>query len=140
MKRWALVFSAVTLILLSCRLATISGKSEEGDNFVSGKIYSEQKSEMKDEKLKDLRSSTEKKSEIVDPQVDGPEPQKPITQYDTMELDKQVIIEAVKLGQDPKTYRKPVHTEADGTQIYRMIGSHVIVNPKGEEVFLPDEL
>jgi len=65
---------------------------------------------------------------------------KPITQYDTKALDDKVIEQAKLMKEDPKFYRMHVRTEADGTKIYRMLGMHVIVNPNGEEVFLPDEI
>ena len=63
-----------------------------------------------------------------------------VTQYDGQALDKQVKEEAAIFGKDEKHYRMLLRTEADGTKIYRMIGMHVIVNPNGEEAYLPDEL
>lgn len=62
------------------------------------------------------------------------------TQYDVKSLDEKVRIEAKNFGKDEKSYRMLLRTDPDGAKIYRMIGMHVIVNPHGEEVFLPDEL
>ncbi len=72
--------------------------------------------------------------------IPAKESEKPITQYDSEKLDKEVRELALKLGEDPKTFRMLIRTGEDGTKIYRMIGMHVIVNPQGDEVFLPDEL
>ncbi|MCA9508023.1 MAG: hypothetical protein KC505_06365 [Myxococcales bacterium] len=68
------------------------------------------------------------------------DPAKPITHYNSEALDNAVREEAKKFGKDPSTYRKFVRTEADGTEIYRMIGMFVIVHPMNEESFLPDEI
>lgn len=64
----------------------------------------------------------------------------PITHYDSVGLDNKVRQQAQHLGVDPKTYRMPVREDPDHTKIYRMLGMHVIVNPNGEEVYVPDEL
>lgn len=76
------------------------------------------------------------------PATDAPkeDPPQPITQYDSHKLDQEVRAQAEKLGKDPQTYRMVVRVDADGTEIYRMIGMHVIKSPNGEEVFLPDEI
>jgi diadenosine tetraphosphate (Ap4A) HIT family hydrolase len=65
---------------------------------------------------------------------------KPVRQYDSEKLDKEVSELALKLKENPKTFRMLIRTGEDGTKIYRMIGMHVIVNPQGDEVFLPDEI
>lgn len=66
--------------------------------------------------------------------------QGPITHYDTASLDEEVRKEAIVFGKDPNTYRRLVRKEADGAEIYRVLGMHIIKNPSGEETFLPDEI
>lgn len=70
----------------------------------------------------------------------SPPPEKPVTQWDSKALDDKVTEQAKLLGKDPKTYRMLTRTDPDGAKIYRMLGMFVIVNPNGEESFLPDEL
>lgn len=58
----------------------------------------------------------------------------------TKQLDARVREMAAKFGVDPKDYRLFVREEPRGGKIYRMLGMYVIVNPNGEEVYLPDHL
>jgi hypothetical protein len=74
--------------------------------------------------------------------VQEPKPTR-TTHYETKALDDRVRERAKSDKADPNTYRMPVSYQMNndtGTQIYRMIGMHVIVNPDGTEVFLPDEI
>lgn len=64
----------------------------------------------------------------------------PTDDTNTEQLDERVRVEAERLGEDPNTYRMYVRTESDGSKVYRMIGTYVIINPNGEESLLPDEI
>lgn len=63
-----------------------------------------------------------------------------VAQYDSASLDRLVVEDAQRLDQDPMFHRLLRRTDPDGTKVFRMVGMHVMVNPDGEEVFLPDEL
>lgn len=71
----------------------------------------------------------------------NPETEKPVTQFDSEELDNRVRAEAKAMGQDPATYRMFIRENVeDGTKIYRTIGMHVMVSKDGEELYLPDQI
>lgn len=84
------------------------------------------------------------KEELLIRKQNGQESLKPVvelkTHYDSANLDKKVRDMAQKLGLDESNYRMFVRQEPDQSQIYRQIGMFVIVDPSGEEYFLPDEI
>ncbi len=55
------------------------------------------------------------------------------------ELDAKVREEAKKANVPENEYRLLIEKKEDGTQIYRMIGKYVIVNPDGTEDLVPDQ-
>jgi len=63
-----------------------------------------------------------------------------ISGYNIIELDQKIIDTAKNLNQDPTTFRILVKSDPRGGAVYRQLGMFVIVNPNGEEVFLPDEI
>ena len=60
--------------------------------------------------------------------------------HDAVMLDERLTREALRQKKDPQSYRMFVEQQADGTQIYRELGMYIIVNPNGEEVYLPEEI
>jgi hypothetical protein len=90
----------------------------------------------------DLAQTTTEPTNLVQP---DPKPLPTTTKershhYEVQKLDDRLRAQAKSFGFDPKTYRMPIRTETDGTNIYRVIGMHIIVNPSGEEVYLPDSI
>jgi hypothetical protein len=65
---------------------------------------------------------------------------KPVTQFDSIALDAQVIKVAKEQNRDPKKFRLIIRKDPDNTIIYRSLGMHIIVSPNGEEFYLPDEI
>jgi len=65
----------------------------------------------------------------------------PSSAEELKKLDEKVIEEAKKIiGQDPKKYRMFYRDNPVGQEVYRMVGMFVIINPNGEEFYLPDEI
>jgi hypothetical protein len=101
------------------------GKSIEDDKFDSPKMNDSDNSDS--DKLSDHDNKDKKLT----------------THYDTKALDDRVRARAKELNVDPNTFRLPIaydHNSGRGAEVYRMIGMHVIVNPDGSEVYLPDEI
>jgi hypothetical protein len=142
-----MIIGTIGLVLISCGIAQKS--SEGGAIAKSGlaKLGANNSAEIGDQESARRGSSANneisqpKKGNIKDVDtVPDRESQKPVRQYDSEKLDKEVSELALKLKENPKTFRMLIRTGEDGTKIYRMIGMHVIVNPQGDEVFLPDEI
>lgn len=145
-KRVLFLVVSILLVIVSCEVVSRSKETQASDGpdtLVHGGVSEQQP------KIRDVnnpsgdegdRGAGNNNVNEPAPTVPSPQPSQPITHYDSKKLDAEVIDEANKLGEDPKTYRKLVRTEADGTKIYRMVGLYIIVNPNGDEAYLPDEI
>lgn len=116
------------------------GKSIDDDKFDSPKMNDSDKSGSDiDDKISDNKNGyTDDKLSDHDNKD-----KKLTTHYDTKALDDRVRARAKELNVDPNTFRLFIaydHNSGRGAEVYRMIGMHVIVNPDGSEVYLPDEI
>lgn len=117
------------------------GKSIEDDKFDSPEMNDSDNSgsDIDDKILDNENNHVDDKLSDHDNNKD----KKLTTHYDTKALDDRVRARAKELNVDPNTFRLPIaydHNSNRDTQVYRMIGMHVIVNPDGSEVYLPDEI
>lgn len=141
-----IVVGTIGLVLISCSLVQKSNERAEGNSenskLVENTLRNSQNEHVGHENEPGLPAQDNKiEPEPIHPPAYPDKPnEKPITQYDSEKLDARVREMAALYKENIKTFRMPLRTEPDGTQIYRMIGMHVIVNPQGDEVFLPDEI
>ncbi|OPZ21328.1 MAG: hypothetical protein BWZ03_00792 [bacterium ADurb.BinA186] len=148
-KTMIMVVGAIGLILISCGLAQKSSqraaeRKTEDAKPVENTVHnsSNEHSDLEDKNEPDTppQDNNNEPQPIHPPEAPDKPNDKPITQFDSEKLDARVREMAALLKEDVKTFRLLIRTEDDGTKIYRMIGMHVIVNPQGDEVFLPDEI
>jgi hypothetical protein len=143
-KKTLFFFLGLSIIIVACNLVKRNTPSDIIDDDI---INYKKAMNAKDNNNNVLFPSDDTKNQeiklptdSIDENQTNPSDLKPVTHYDSKILDKRVQERAKLEGRDPETYRMLIRTEADATKIYRMLGMHVIVNPNGEEVYLPDEI
>jgi hypothetical protein len=124
------------MVIVSCEVVSRSKQNKE--HFAQDINHGKKESETVLPSSGSKQSTKNEKPTGEIPPITSPKPK--VTHYDTKKLDEDVREEAKKLKVDPKKHRMLVRTDPDNTKIYRMLGKHVIVNPNGERVYLPDEL
>jgi hypothetical protein len=167
-KKFIFVLATIILALISCEMMKekLSSQGEHNNNSINNEEAFQLKQKNKvppssapvisnDKKLTDDYKFSDDKGLVSDdkPKNDpnASKPEEPVkepkpvrtTHYDTKALDDRVRAKAKAANADPNTFRMPITYQLNndtGTEIYRMIGMHVIVNPDGTEVFLPDEI
>lgn len=135
MKKIVLVtIASIVLIMISCKVTKSQNASHEAEDKGG---HATTFNDAPDAGGPLLSNATPTQNPQAPQQPANPGP---ITHYDTASLDEEVRKEALVFGKDPSTYRRLVRKDADGTEIYRVLGMHIIKNPNGEEAFLPDEI
>ena len=138
-KKIVILGLGTVFIVVSCGYLTQNETAEDAQPIVSNQVNHEAS-----ENKPDSKPVGEPASLAAEPQNPSPQPvaapQEPVRHYDTTKLDDEVREEALRMGEDPATYRKLVRIEPDGTKVYRESGMHVIVTPNSKPVFLPDML
>jgi hypothetical protein len=146
MKKAVITSLIVVLIMISCQIAKKkAGLNEEKmtETFTTAAhnsnrlIHPDDKNDLEQKSLLkpplDVHSKMEKTLVALPPPLANP-------QFDSDELDRRVIEMAHRANKDEKTFRMLLREDPDGTKIYRSLGMHIIVAPKNDEIFLPDEL
>ncbi|HXW53614.1 MAG TPA: hypothetical protein VEL47_05880 [Myxococcota bacterium] len=143
-RRSLVVILGGSLIAVACGLLTKSESlGEQAEPDVKQKIIAYEQNKEADKLSDPIADKPPLPSDEKLPDNAGEAPgQAPsrTTHYDSKTLDEKVIEQAKLFGENPKTFRLLLRTEPDGTKIYRMLGMHVVQNPNGEEVFLPDDI
>lgn len=154
MKKFATITTAlIVLIMISCKVSKSQFNSPEAGlpSAQSAPTEADHKPHQEEAHLlantpslappAETPQKEPSDSEGAPAEITIPAPaKKPVSHYNSKELDDRVREMAQKLNVDPNTYRMPVGDDGRGTKIFRMIGMHVMVGADGEETFLPDEL
>lgn len=149
MKAKAIMFTltALLLVIVSCQLMDRKiWHKQEQDTINHENLSRGEQTASPDEDLtpNDADFFTDDRGE---PDISPPEREGAVEHdgpaghgHDAVILDERLTQEALRQKKDPKSYRMLVEQQADGTQIYRELGMYIIVNPNGEEVYLPEEI